>query len=172
MKVSPPAASQIDTEECYFRTRPLNCSAPYTWTTHAAHTDADKLTFKGKLCTCQFCVIYAPVRVPFSLHSAPQRKRQQPLEEHVTLEAPLDLLFHFPSNKAKFLFKSAAHKNPQKQAQIGNRLFFFHKCIINCKKFTFLLLVLYSSVSNLNLPFQTFSDTAPTHQFPTIFIIE
>lgn len=133
MKVSPPAASQIDTEECYFRTRPLNCSAPYTSTTHAAHTDADKLTFKRKCCTCQFCVICAPARVPFSLHPAPQRKRQQPLEEHVTLEAPLNLLFHFPSNKAKFLFKSAAHKNPQKQAQISNRLVFFMNALLIAK---------------------------------------
>lgn len=125
MKVSPPAASQIDTEECYFRTRPLNCSAPYTSTTHAAHTDADKLTFKRKLCPCQFCVISAPARVPFSLHPAPQRKRQQPLEEHVTLEAPLDLLFHFPSNKAKFLFKSAAHKKSTETGSNQQQIVFF-----------------------------------------------
>lgn len=77
--------------------------------------------------------------------------------------------FPFPhSNKAKFLFKSTAHKNPQKH-QISNRLFFFHACIINCKKFTFWFWVLYSSVSNLNLLFQTLSDTAPNTSVSSYF---
>lgn len=77
-------------------------------------------------------------------------KSQQPLGEHETLEPPLHLLSHFARNKAKFLFKSTAHKAAQKQAQISSWFFFFfHKCIINCKK-SFLLLVLYSPMSNLN----------------------
>lgn len=136
MKVSPPAVSQIATEECYFRTRPLNCWAPYISRPHSsngcrpAHTPADMMHM---LIVCHLCPSDTlGALVP---PCCPAEKRPAAFGGTCNSRSSLDLLFHFPSNKAKFLFKAAAHKDPQKQQQIV--VVVFHEFIIFAKSLFF-----------------------------------